>query len=176
LNTRAGSSRTTNYGYSPKNSPCIVIHPNQGANITLIAAISIDGVLDFKIIDGACNADIFADYLSSNIWPKILGYDYSLLMDNARFHQSSIVRQTVPGACEINFIPPYSPQLNPIEEVFAEWKSQYSRLRPKTRPEAKEIIAMIGRNMASRSFSNYYNHMIFHLERCFQRLPLQNDG
>jgi isftu1 transposase len=72
---------------------------------------------------GTCDANLFNLWLKDFLLPS-LGPGYTLVMDNAAFHKSEDTRDLIEGAgCQLLFLPPYSPDLNPIEKCWANLKA-----------------------------------------------------
>ena len=90
---------------------------------SLLAARMPDNRLEANPLwEGTCNADIFNDWLEHRLGPFI-GPDHVVLMDNAAFHKSGKTEQIIRGAgATLLYLPPYSPDLNPIEHDFAALK------------------------------------------------------
>lgn len=89
---------------------------------SIIVAISNNKVIHYKIItNGNANKKIFIEFMKELVL-KVNNKIY--LMDNVRFHRNDIIKKIVKdNQSELLFIPPYSPQFNPIEEVFSLFKS-----------------------------------------------------
>ena len=120
-----------NFGWSPLNISPILHRPaNKGQNTSLLMAINTSGIVCHKIINGPFNSESFNRFLDKDLIPKI-GPQNIILMDNARIHHARLVQETLNNR-RVNyaFLPPYSPQLNPIEEIFAMIKNQYRRIHP----------------------------------------------
>jgi transposase len=162
------------YGYSPINVPArMTVKANRGRNVTLLALISVNGVLGFKIIDGACNSVKLEEFLSECINNSIFRPNNVLLMDNVNFHKSSNVR-TILRQNNINhdYLPVYSPELNPIEEVFSMLKNSYYRLAaPQSFEDIKRNIEVVLDNWFRNSmrFDGFYSHMREYLGKGFIR-------
>lgn len=121
------------YGYSPINTKAFITVPaNRGQNISLMAAISINGVICFEMQDGAYNGDGFINFITAQLIPYFRSNpDHVLIMDNCRFHhRNDVLRLLNQHEIIFKFLPPYSPQLNPIEEFFSELKANYRSIRP----------------------------------------------
>ena len=89
---------------------------------TLIAALGIDGVRCSTVVDGAVNADIFEAFVEQVLVPELREGDI-VVMDNLSSHKRARTRERIEAAgAELVFLPPYSPDLNPIEMVFAKVK------------------------------------------------------
>ena len=76
----------------------------------------------YRIFKGVCNAAILQDFLEHLVFPWFAGltritHRRIAIMDNVRFHHSQIVKDVFTGDVVQKFLPPYSSQLNPIEEV-----------------------------------------------------------
>ena len=67
------------------------------------------------------------------------------------------------------FLPPYSPFLNPIEEVFSKWKSALRRSAPKDQEELYNNIHISSQSITNQDCSNYIKHMESYLPKCKNR-------
>lgn len=94
-------------------------------------------------------------------------------MDNVSFHKTAVVRQFLTSnRIRYDYLPRYSPELNPIEEVFSMLKSQYYRLeRPNNYEEIKRnVIACLSNwETYNTNFENFYEHMKMYLDKSFTR-------
>jgi len=85
---------------------------------TLIAALDCRGIRCATTVDGAVNGDVFASYIQQVLLPT-LEPDEIVVMDNLSSHKSVQVRQLIHSVgAHLWFLPPYSPDLNPIELGF----------------------------------------------------------
>lgn len=90
---------------------------------TFIAALSEDGLLAPGVFDGAINGELFLAYVEQILLPTLKAGDI-VIMDNLSSHKKAAVRRAIEQAgATLMFLPPYSPDLNPIEQVFAKLKS-----------------------------------------------------
>ena len=97
--------------------------PSHRYNQTTLIAARLDGCFTAPLLfEGSCDALAFNTYLSQVLCP-LLDESYVLIMDNASFHKGSqtaaLIRES--GA-RLLFLPPYAPELNPIEKDFANIK------------------------------------------------------
>jgi len=89
----------------------------------------IAGQLNNKIIaplcyQGTCDTALFNFWLENFLLPA-LGPGYTIVMDNAAFHKSEKTKTLIENAgCKLLFLPPYSPDLNPIEKFWANLKAR----------------------------------------------------
>jgi len=102
---------------------------------TLIAALGVEGVRCSTVVDGAVNADIFESFVEQVLVPQLRPTDV-VVMDNLSSHKRARTRELIEGAgAELVFLPPYSPDLNPIEMVFAKVKQLLRSLACRTRDQ-----------------------------------------
>jgi len=100
---------------------------------TLIAALGIGGVSCSTIVDGPVNADVFEAFVEQVLVPELCSGDI-VVMDNLSSHKRARTRQLIEAAgAELWFLPPYSPDLNPIEMVFSKIKRGLRDLACRTR-------------------------------------------
>lgn len=100
---------------------------------TLVAALGVQGVRCSTVVDGAINADVFEAFVAQVLAPQLRPGDL-VVMDNLSSHKSHRTRQLIAAAgAELLFLPPYSPDLNPIEMIFAKIKQALRSLACRTR-------------------------------------------
>ena len=90
--------------------------------LTLVAALRHDGVVAPCVFDGPINGQSFLAYVREMLIPALRPGDI-VVFDNLGSHKGSEVREAIRAAgARLIFLPPYSPDLNPIEQVFAKLK------------------------------------------------------
>jgi transposase len=100
---------------------------------TLIAGLGIDGVLCSALIDGAVNGDVFEAFVEQVLVAELRPGDV-VVMDNLSSHKRASTRKRIEAAgATLVFLPPYSPDLNPIEMVFSKVKQLLRSLACRTR-------------------------------------------
>ncbi len=115
------------YGYSLKGSKAIVPKRIGMKKFSLLMAISSNRILAYDIVSTNVNRYSFYSFLKDKLLPECK--NKILLMDNASFHKcKEIVQLIVASGNSVLFIPPYSPEFNPIEVVFRMFKSRLSTL------------------------------------------------
>ncbi len=122
------------HGWSLEGEECMLTVPtNRGANLTVLAAISTTGVVAYQLLESAVTADSFARFITTKLGPAArLKYGTHapkpvLFMDNLNVHRSASVRPVLELFFTVKFNAEYSPMLNPIEMVFADWKKRIQR-------------------------------------------------
>ena len=115
---------------------------NWGSNVTLLASMSAEGMGACLAVEGSTTREVFEAYLKGALAPS-LKPGQVVIMDNLSSHKGSRVRELVEHrGCEILYLPPYSPDLNPIEEAFAKLKVLLRRAGARTR---EALIEAMGR-------------------------------
>ena len=90
--------------------------------MTFLAALRCDGITAPCVFDGPINGDLFHSYVEQILLPTLRPGDI-VVMDNLGSHKGSAVRTIIRSAgARLLFLPPYSPDLNPIEKLFAKLK------------------------------------------------------
>ena len=100
-----------------------------GKRISVIAAMSTNGVEDFYIVEGSVNGEIFCEYLRNSLLPLLQPFNGTnsnsiVIIDNASIHHLDEACQLILNTGSLLwFLPPYSPDLNPIEQLFHQVKA-----------------------------------------------------
>lgn len=103
--------------------------------MTFLAALRCDGITAPCVFDGPINGASFRAYVEQVLSPTLRPGDI-VVMDNLGSHKGARVRELI-RACgaRLLFLPPYSPDLNPIEQVFAKLKTMLRKLRQNARDD-----------------------------------------
>jgi DDE superfamily endonuclease len=108
------------YGYAPRGERLYPPVPRpRGKNTTLLSCMSLEGMGPSLVVEGATNRDVFEAYVEQVLAPKVRPSQV-VVMDNLTTHKGERVRELIEGrGCKLLYLPPYSPDFNPIEEAFA---------------------------------------------------------
>jgi transposase len=130
------------YGWATKGERAHQKAPrNWGKNITLLSSISKErGMGASLVVEGSTNGTVFQTYLEDVLLPT-LGRGQVVVMDNLSSHKGERVRELIEGkGCELVYLPPYSPDFNPIEKAFAKLKSYLRDACARSRQMLMEVI------------------------------------
>ena len=101
----------------------------QGKRVSAIAIMSVNGMLDCKTVIGSVNEEVFYDFVQSALLPHLMPFNgvnpnSVVVLDNCSIHHIvNIVKMIEELETLVLFLPPYSPDYNPIEEAFSKVKS-----------------------------------------------------
>jgi transposase len=100
---------------------------------TFVAGLRLNGIDAPMVIDGPINGEIFRIYVERVLVPTLRPGDI-VVMDNLGSHKGAAVRQAIEAAgAELRFLPPYSPDFNPIENAFSKLKALLRKAAARTR-------------------------------------------
>lgn len=131
--TWAKTNMTRTHGWHARGQPLHAKAPfGHWHTMTFIAALRHDRIDAPFVLDGAINGDYFLAYVTHVLVPVLKRGDV-VVMDNLGSHKSKAVRQAIRGAgARLIFLPPYSPDLNPIEQVFSKLKRLLRKAEERT--------------------------------------------
>jgi transposase len=132
--TWAKTNMTRLRGRSPRGTRLIDKSPHgHWQTTTLIAALGIEGVRCSAVVDGAVNGEVFIAFVEHVLIQHLRPGDM-VVLDNLSSHKSVRVREMIEAAgASLQYLPPYSPDLNPIEMVFSKIKQLLRGLACRTR-------------------------------------------
>jgi transposase len=120
---------------------------------TFIAALRCDGI-DAWVFDGPVNGDIFRTYVERVLVPTLSPFDV-VVMDNLGSHKSQAVRR---AGAHLLFPPPYSPDLNPIEQAFSKLKHWMRIAAARTRHTLWRTVGAILGRFTPQECANYFRN------------------
>ena len=127
-----------------------------------MAAICNDRLLHYQVLDGAGNHIAFSHFiydLGHQRDIQGLPQDSILVMDNVAFHRNQLSRETMNNrGFTYKFLTPYSPYLNPIENMFFQWKNLVKRTESNNEQELIQNIHRINEIITADHCSNYFRH------------------
>ena len=121
------------YGWGPTDQRVHDVVPHgHWQTTTFVAAVRLEGLFAPMVVDGAINGELFLKYVRQELAPQLRPGDI-LVMDNLQTHKvRGIVAAVEDRDARVLYLPPYSPDLNPIEMVFSKIKSELRRRRLRT--------------------------------------------
>jgi transposase len=130
----------------------------RGTNLTLIAALSLEGIAAAMTLGGALDGAACAAFVREVLGPT-LRPGQLVIGDNVRPQQGEAVRAEVAArGCRIRFLPAYSPDFNPLEEAFSKLKECPRRAEARTREALEEAIAAALARMTATDARGWFTH------------------
>ncbi len=147
------------YGYSPRGERVYLEVPrNRGPNTTLLASMSIEGMGECLAVEGATTRAIFETYIE-RVLARSLRVGQVVVMDNLSAHKGERVRELIEGkGCKLLYLPPYSPDLNPIEEAFSKIKGLLRKATARTREALMEALGVAISAVSSADAVGFFEH------------------
>jgi transposase len=125
---------------------------------TFVAGLRHDGMTAPFVIDKPMNGAIFRSYLEQCLVPTLQSGDI-VVMDNLSSHKSQAVRQIIEAAgAKLLYLPPYSPDFNPIEQAFAKLKAHLRAAAERSVPALWDRIGSILDSFPSDQCQNFFTH------------------
>jgi transposase len=130
---------------------------------TVIAALRPEGLTAPAVFDGPIDNDSFLAYVEQVLVPS-LGRGDVVVLDNLAMHRQPAVRAAIEGAgAHLRFLPPYSPDFNPIEQAFAKLKAFLRAARPRTFEHVNALVAAALTLFTPTECRNYIRHSGYRL-------------
>jgi transposase len=150
---------TRRYGRAPKGERVIGAVPqNYGANVTMLAALGSRGIEAVMTIDGATDAEVFRVYVEQVLRPTLHPGDI-VIMDNLRAHKVAGIRAAVEQAgARLLYLPPYSPDLAPIEPCWSKLKTALRTAKARTREALEQAITQALATITVSDARHWFHH------------------
>ena len=125
---------------------------------TFIAGLTCDGVIAPWVIDGAMNGPAFDTYIATQLAPAIAPRTV-VILDNLSTHRSPQAADALKQRkCWLLFLPPYSPDLNPIEQAFSKLKAHLRRIGARTYDQLINAIGNICKLFDHQECWNFFKN------------------
>jgi transposase len=125
---------------------------------TFVAALRLGEVAAPCVLDGPMDGESFRAYVEQFVVPILKPGDI-VVMDNLASHKVAGVREAIEAAgAELRYLPPYSPDFNPIELAFAKLKALFRAARPRTFDHVCELMAAALALFMPDECANYVRH------------------
>lgn len=124
----------------------------------MLSSIRADGTTACMTIESATDAQVFHTYVQQVLCPTLRPGDI-VIMDNLSAHKGDSIRQLIAGVgASVEFLPAYSPDLNPIEKMWSKVKADLRRAKARTLEELNKAIGAALRKVTSKDALNWFAH------------------
>jgi transposase len=157
--TGANTKMTRRYGRAPRGQRLVDAVPHgHWKTTTFVTALRAEGLVAPMVIDGAMNGDLFVAYAEQVLVPTLRPGDI-VMMDNLASHKRVAAVRAIEqaGGCVV-YLPPYSPDYNPIEQAFAKVKARLRAAELRTIDRVEDFFGTIHDAFTTDECSNYIRH------------------
>jgi transposase len=147
------------YGRSTRGERCVSAVPHgHWRSTSFIAALRVDRLSAPFVIEGAVNAGVFTAYLENVLGPELAENDL-VILDNLATHKIGAVKTLIEArGASVRYLPPYSPDLNPIEQAFAKLKAHLREKAARTLPDLEQALAASLKLFRPEHCQNFFAH------------------
>jgi transposase len=147
------------YGWAKKGERAQCSVPrNRGKNTTLLSSMSVEGMGSSLAVEGATNREVFETYVELILAPT-LRRGQVVVMDNLTAHKGERIRELIEDqGCELMYLPPYSPDFNPIEEAFSKIKGLMRKAQARSREALLEAMGSAISALSGEDARGFFEH------------------
>ena len=156
------------YGRSPKGTRCSGVVPrNWKHSTTILGALSLQGVQAVMSLEGATDRLAFEAFIEQVLLPTLVPGQI-VILDNLSAHKSHKAQKMVEEAgCVWLFLPPYSPDFNPIEMLWSKFKSDLRREAAREQDQLDALLWPLLSTATAQHARNWFTHLGYHLNNSF---------
>jgi transposase len=153
------------YGRAPRGERIVGTVPQHyGANVTMLAALGSRGVEAVMTIDGATDAEVFRVYIAQVLRPTLHPGDI-VLMGSLRAHKAAGIREAMEQTgARLQYLPPYSPDLSPIEPCWSKLKTALRTAKARTREALEHAIVQALATITVSDAHSWFHHCGYALQ------------
>lgn len=155
--TSASTQMTRRYGWSVKGQRCVSAAPHgHWKTTTFLAGLRQHGLTAPLVVDGPMDGPTFLAYIQDFLCPTLKPGDI-VIADNLSSHKVAGVQEAIEAmGAELRYLPPYSPDLNPIEKLFAKLKTLLRKAEVRTVDALWDYIGTLIDAFSAAECSNYF--------------------
>ncbi len=155
--TWTATNMTRTHGRCRKGERLRMGHPHgHRKTTTLVAGLRMTGMVAPMVLDGPINGDYFEAYVRQFLVPELKAGDI-VIMDNLSSHKRASVRELIEAVgASLMFLPPYSPDFNPIEKAFSKLKAMLRKAAERTVSGLWDLIGILVDIFKPQECANYF--------------------
>lgn len=150
------------YGWAPQGQRAYASRPrNRGRSLTMMGAIGVTGVVAAMSVEGGTDGDVFRSYVDQVLAPRLCPGQV-VIMDNLKAHKVTGIREAIAatGAC-VEYLPPYSPELSPMELAWSKLKAGLRARAARTREALEEAWTEVLPLITARDARQWFAHCAY---------------
>lgn len=150
---------TRSHGRAPRGKRLVMDVPHgHWKTTTFVAGLGTTGMIAPLVVDGPITGDLFVGYIQQHVVPLLKSGDV-VVMDNLACHKRVEVRIAIENAgATLKYLPPYSPDLNPIENAFSKLKSRLRAAGKRKIDELENYLGELSTVFTTEECCNYFRH------------------
>jgi len=147
------------YGRAPVGERLVDYVPDcRWETATILSALRVDGKTETLMFEGALNGEMFRGYVKECLAPTLKEGDV-VIMDNLSSHKVEGLEEIVTKkGARIEYLPPYSPDLNPVENMWSKIKSQLRKMKKRCKETLFEAVGESLRAVTSQDAAGWFLH------------------
>jgi transposase len=151
------------YAWAPRGERAFCSVPrNRGKNTTLLASMTVEGMGPCLTVRGSTTAAVFETYVERVLCPRLKSGQV-VVMDNLSAHKGERIRALIEGrGCELLYLPPYSPDFNPVEEAFSKIKGLIRKAEARSKEALVEAMGTAVSALSARDACGFFEHCGYH--------------
>jgi len=152
-------------GWAPKGERCRAAIPHgHWKTVTFVGGLTLTGFVAPMLLDGPMDGECFLAWVEQMLAPTLRPGNI-VVMDNLAAHKVAGVRQAIEvRSAELRYLPPYSPDLNPIENAFAKLKAHVRKSAARTLDALERAAANALPQFKPDHCANFFNHAGYRLD------------
>jgi len=160
--TGASTNMVRRSGWGPKGERLVDVAPaGHWKTTTFVAGLRASGIIAPFVLDGPMTGEAFRAYVEQVLAPELEPGD-AVVMDNLRPHKVAGIREAIRAAgASVLYLPSYSPDFNPIEQLFAKLKELLRKAAARTKEALWDAIGRHLDDFTPEECQNYLNHVRF---------------
>ena len=155
--TWTSTNMTPTYGRAPRGKRCLAQAPF-GLHSTTTLVCALQGLVAPMVLEGAINGAAFLAWVKQELTPQLKPGDV-VVMDNLKPHKVAGVCEAIEAqGAQVRYLPPYSPEFNPIEQVFSKIKTLLRAAGERSKDALYSAIGRLTENFTPGECGNYFQH------------------
>ena len=131
---------------------------HRGNFMTIFGAISLNGIEALTYTEGSGNTEVFTCFINNYLCP-VLQSNHVVVMDNVSFHKSGKIKLAIESiGAKLIYSPPYSPEFNPIEEMWSKVKTFLRKVSARIKRSFKSALRNALFTVTSTDLFGWFKH------------------
>ena len=126
--------------------------------LTILSSLRMDGTMEALVFEGALNGELFTGYMKNCLAPTLREGDV-VIMDNLSSHKVSGLEEIVKECgARIEYLPPYSPDLNPVENMWSKMKAHLRHVKKRCKETLFEAVGVALRTVTDQDARGWFEY------------------